>query len=146
MQHLMSSLRLLAIAGIFLFSSCQKQAPDVPAAVAVGTTIEASLGTAGQRVTVTLSPAQATRLKQTGKVSLEQGAISSSRGIGIDGGGVGVNCPPIPASFFTYWQAQANACCCTVVACTQDHTCAFVLYAFFPNCGPGGGGGGSEFQ
>ncbi len=141
MKRLMISFRLLAVAGVFFFSSCQKQTVDAPgAAVSGSTTINSRIGTSGQQVKVSLTTAQAAQFRQTGRVTVDPVTIE---GINPGGGGIGINpngCPPIPASFFTYWEAQANACCCTVVACAQDETCAFVLFAFSPNCGPGGGG------
>jgi hypothetical protein len=153
MKHVSIFLRLLAIAAIFTLSSCKKQTVSSNE----NNTVVVSSRTAqpGQLITVRLSQAQLVQLHQQGSVHIEKEAIesSSARGtaaglsIGVSGGGIGINpggCPPISQATLNYWQQQANNCCCDIIVCLQDQTCAYVMMLFRPSansgCGTGGGG------
>jgi hypothetical protein len=158
MKHLSISFRLLAIAAILTFSACKKQ--TVSSNENASVVVSSRTAQPGQLVSVRLSQAQATQLKQLGIIHIEKEAIESTSAsgtaggadIGVTGGGIGINpggCPPISPATFAYWQQQANNCCCSITVCLQDQNCAYVIMLFRPSansgCGyPGGGGGGNE--
>jgi hypothetical protein len=155
MKHLSVSFCLAAFVALISFSYCKKQ----PVSSNEDRTVVVSSRTAqpGQSVTVRLSQVQYAQLQQRGSIHIEKEAIesASARGItagpntGVIGGGTGINpggCPPISQATLNYWQQQANNCCCDIIVCLQDQTCAYVMMLFRPSansgCGyPGGGGG-----
>jgi hypothetical protein len=151
MKHLSISLRLLAITAIFTLSSCKKQVANS----SENNTVVVSSRTTqpGQLITVRVSQSQATQLRQSGSIHIEKEAIESTpaRGtsatadIGVSGGGITPGgCSPISQATLNYWQQQANNCCCDIIVCLQDQSCAYVLILFRPSpnsgCGTGGGG------
>jgi hypothetical protein len=157
MKHLSVSFRLLAIAAVFIVSSCKKDSSNAGTAAKDNTVVVSSrTAQPGQSVTVRLNQVQFAQLQQRGSIQIQKEAIenASARGTtagpntGVIGGGTGINpggCPPISQATLNYWQQQANSCCCDFTVCLQDQTCAYVIMLFRPSansgCGNPGGGG-----
>jgi hypothetical protein len=149
MKHLSISLRLLAIATVFMVSSCKKDSSNMCTEAKDNTVVLNSRTiNPGQFARVTLSQQAVLRLQAGERLTLQQNGINdfvASKGTGTVEANVlvGGNCPPISAATMAYYQAQANSCCCSFVVCLQAGPgCLFYLIYFSPNNGCTGGGGG----
>jgi hypothetical protein len=148
MKHVSIFLRLLAIATICTLGACQKQ----PVSNNESNTVVVSSRTAqpGQLITARLSTAQYAQLSQSGTVAISKDAIETGRGVSATlNAGVGIapgGCQPISQATLNYWQQQANECCCDIIVCLQDQTCAYVMMLFRPSVNSGCNGGGGQYM
>ncbi len=151
MKHVSISLRLLAIATVFIVSSCKKDSSNVSTAAKDNTVVLNSRTiNPGQSVRVTLSQEAVSRLKAGEQLSVQQNGLNdfaAAKNTGATEANVliGGNCPPISAATMAFYQNEANSCCCSFVVCLQAGPgCLFYLIYFSPNNGCTGGGGGNE--
>jgi hypothetical protein len=148
MKHLSNSLRLLAIATVFIVSSCKKDSSNVSADVKDNAVVLNSRTiNPGRFARVTLGQDAVLRLKAGERLVVQQNGTNdfvAAKGAGTAEANilVGGDCPPISAATMAYYQNEANSCCCSFVVCLQAGPgCLFYLIYFSPNNGCSGGGG-----
>ncbi len=151
MHRLLISFRLVAIATVFILSSCKKDSSNASAPAKDNTVVLSSRTiNPGQSARVTLSQEAVSRLKAGERLTVQQNGTNDF--VAAKSGGAtdpdfwpGGDCPPISDATMAFYQAEANNCCCSFIVCLQAGPgCLFYLIYFSPSNGCTGGGGGNE--